>query len=112
VVTVLAALVWLGLRVRVHASPTSVSVRRCALWTIPWSVRRYPVTASLFVDGWGDEADPESLNLFLGDGYPKLELGWSSATSGARAAELAESFNRLLLDSTPTELSAAKSSGS
>lgn len=84
---------WFGFRLTVHVSPTRTRVVRKAAFFLPWSWRVYRDPPHAFTDGWGDFADPEAVNLELGEGKRKIELAWGDKHSGTRCEDLAAEFN-------------------
>lgn len=89
---VLALVVTCGLRVTVRAERGRTRVVRSLFGVLPWGIRSFEEPPSLYVDGWGDEADPEALHFACED--LDLELCWNSRDSGVDLDALAERFHR------------------
>lgn len=86
-----------GSQVRAEVEPDGARLERRLLWI--WAWRSRPLQEPFaWVDGWGDELDPEA--LWVGeraDGWKResasMELGWSTCYSGDLADRRAAEFN-------------------
>jgi hypothetical protein len=81
---------WFGFRTSVEVTAEgTLRVRKFAC-IVPWRRELIAAKPRAFTDGWGDFADPESLNLEIGG--VTIELAWGDATSGSLSDELAAEF--------------------
>jgi hypothetical protein len=85
---------WPGFRLTVRVTATGSVVLRRFLYVVPWKRQLYARAPRAFTDGWGDEMDPEAINIDFGDAESRIELAWGDSSSGTRCDDLAAAFNR------------------
>lgn len=90
---VAAVVVWFGFRLSIQVAPEGTRVIRTFAFVIPWTWRSYREVPHAFTDGWGDFADPESINIEVGEGKRKIEVAWGDKWSSTRCDDLAAKFN-------------------
>lgn len=105
-----------GFGFEVSVTPREATCRRLFLGHVLW--RRVPLAEPrAWVDGWGDVADPETLQVGEGsvffdardDDAFSFEVGWSGGRSGDRAEQIAAEFNRAVDELRPSPSAASRS---
>lgn len=86
--------IWFGFRLHIRATPRGTQVVRRLAFFIPWSKHTYVEPPHAFVDGWGDFADPMTININFCDSSSKLELAWINKGSYNLSNDLVAEFNR------------------
>lgn len=82
VLAVTSALFVMGsFRLEAEVTARGATIKHKLLYFIPWRWRHVPGRAFVTSDGWGDWADPTTVELCVGEGKP-LELAWVLRNDG------------------------------